>query len=67
MSDWIAIAVGKMHVNKISHAELATKMGYTREYVTMLLNGKKEPDGIGKRILQAINDIIAERQSNNQD
>lgn len=61
MSDWVAIAVGKMHVNKISYADLGKKMGYTREYVTMLLNGKKEPDGIGERILLAIDEIIAER------
>lgn len=63
MNEWIAEAVGKMHVNKISHADLGKKMGYTREYITMLLNGKKEPDGIGDRILQAIDEIIAERDA----
>ena len=37
MNEWIAEAVGKMHVNKISHADLGKKMGYTREYITMFL------------------------------
>ena len=61
--DWIANAVGKMHVNKITQAQLAEKMDVTREYVTMILNGVKCPKDAEQRINAAIDEIIAERQT----
>lgn len=63
MNDWIAKAVGKIHVNKITQAQLAEKMGVTREYVTMILNGIKAPKDAEQRINAAIDEIIAERQT----
>lgn len=63
MNDWIANAVGKMHVNKITQVQLAEKMGVTREYVTMILNGVKAPKDAEQRINAAIDEIIAERNT----
>lgn len=63
MGEWIAEAVGKMHINKITQAQLAEKMGVTREYVVMILNGRKSPEDAERRIMQAIDEIIAERDA----
>ena len=63
MGEWIAEAVGKMHINKITQSQLAEKMGVTREYVVMILNGRKSPEDAERRIMQAIDEIIAERDA----
>ena len=61
MSKWIATAVGKMHINKITQTQVAQKMGVTREYVNMILSERRCPTGAKSRIMTAINEIIAER------
>lgn len=61
MSDWIASAVGKMHINKISNIELAKKMNVTPQYISMILNGKKSTKNAESRINDAIDSIIAEQ------
>ena len=66
MNNWIAKAVGKMHIKKITQAQLAEKMGVTREYVSMILNGTKMPKEAKNRINAAIDEIIAEREKENQ-
>jgi transcriptional regulator with XRE-family HTH domain len=62
LRNWIAVAVGKMHVNKVLHKDVASRMGVTEEYLSMILNGKKTPKGASERILTAIDEIIAERK-----
>lgn len=43
IAQWVAPIVGKMHIYQIEHRELAEKLGVTPQYVSMVLNGKKEP------------------------
>ena len=61
MEQWIANAVGKMYVNKVSQTDIAKKMGVTNDYIWMILNGKKSPKNAEARITTAISDIIRER------
>ena len=63
MDSWIANAVGKMHVNKISNIDVAKKLNFTVEYVSMILNGKKTPKNAETRIMSAIDEIIRERNA----
>ena len=63
MDGWIANAVGKMHVNKISNIDVAKKLNFTVEYVSMILNGKRDPKDAEIRIMSAIDEIIAERNA----
>ncbi len=63
MEQWIANAVGKMHVNKVSQTDIAKKMGVTNDYIWMILNGKKSPANAEARIMTAISDIIRERET----
>ena len=62
MEQWIAETVGKMHVSKITQAQIADKLGVTKDYIWMILNGKKTPKDAEARITKAIDEIIAERQ-----
>ena len=62
MSNWIAKAVGLMHIHKITHRQLAEKMGYSREYITRILTEKVSPPGIKERVMAAISEIIEERK-----
>ena len=63
MDGWIANAVGKMHVNKISNIDVAKKLNFTVAYVSIILNGKKTPKDAETRIMSAIDEIIAERNA----
>ena len=63
MDEWIAKAVGKMHINKITQSDIAKKLNVTREYINMILTGKKSPANAEERIATAIDEIIADRQS----
>ena len=63
MDSWIAEAVGTMHINKITQKAVASKMGCTTNYISMILTGKRKPPQAKERILGAINEIIAERNN----
>ena len=43
--NWTGDLVGLMHVHKISKKQLADHIGVTREYVSLVLNGHREPAG----------------------
>ena len=45
MEQWIEIAIGKMHVNKITQSDLASEIGIRRDYLNKILNGNISPKG----------------------
>ena len=61
MENWTANAVGLMHTHKITQKNLANHMGVTNDYISMILNCKKEPKDAESRIMAAISEIIEER------
>ena len=61
---WTGNLVGLMHDNKISKTQLADKLGVTREYVSMVLNGHREPQGAESRFRNAVNEIISTSNEN---
>lgn len=61
MSTWIADAVGKAFANNISHKEIAAKAGYNPRYLSAILNQKRNPTNAKTRIMNAIDEIIKER------
>lgn len=81
---WTAEVVGKMHRYRITNIELADrcvykitddgeKKSYTRQYISAILNGKKEfgdEDAAQKtkrRILSALDELILERTKELED
>ena len=57
LKKWIGEVVGEMHIRKITTNQLAAHMGVTPEYISMILNGHREPTGIEGRLRKAIEEI----------
>ena len=61
-AQWTADVVGKMHLLRISKRQIAEQMGVTPEYVSMVLNGHREPDGAEGRFRDALSRLIEKRE-----
>lgn len=61
-AQWTAELIGEMHLNGVSKKQLAEHMGITPEYVSMVLNGHRDPDGAEGRFKEALADLISGNQ-----
>ena len=62
LAQWIGDFVGRMHRHRITITQLAQEMDVTREYLSMILNGHREPNEIEQRMNDAL-DALIEKQS----
>lgn len=60
---WTGIIVGKMHVKGITYEELAEKLGCTKAYVSMILNGARNPAGAEQKFREALDVLVQEKQT----
>lgn len=60
---WTGRLVGKMHNERITYEELAEELNVTRAYISMILNGKRSPNGIRERMEEAVERLIERRQA----
>ena len=58
LAQWIGDFVGRMHRHRVTITQLAQEMGITREYLSLILNGHREPPGIEKRMNDALHSVI---------
>lgn len=58
---WTGRLVGRMHNERIKVEDIASELGVTAAYVSMILNGKRNPPGARERLEQAFNAIIDKR------
>lgn len=58
LAQWIGDFVGRMHRHRITITHLSQEMDVTREYLSLILNGHREPSGIEERMNDALNRII---------
>lgn len=58
LAQWIGDFVGRMHQHRITITQVAQEMGVTREYLSMILNGHREPSGIKERMNDALDRLI---------
>lgn len=64
--EWTGIVVGKMHQWGISEKELGERCGYSTQYISMLLNGKKtfskdlSKEKTIKHVMGTLDEIIEE-------
>lgn len=56
--EWTGDLVGLMHTHKISFQQLAEKLGVTNRYVSMILNGHRDPAGAEEKFRAALNELI---------
>ncbi len=61
LAQWIGDFVGRMHRHKVTITQIGREMGVTREYLSMILNGHREPSGIEKRLNEALDIVIEKR------
>ena len=62
IAQWVCDFVGRLHQHRITITQLSNEMGVTREYLSMILNGHREPPGIEQRMNTALDSIIAKRK-----
>ncbi|MBO5885303.1 MAG: helix-turn-helix transcriptional regulator [Bacteroidaceae bacterium] len=65
--EWTGNLVGLMHNHRITSTRLADKLGVTNRYVSMVLNGHRNPVGAQARFESAVLELIAEAQSCSDD
>ena len=65
LAQWIGDFVGRMHLHRVTITQIAQEMGVTREYLSMILNGHREPQGIDKRMNDALDRVIANSRKEN--
>lgn len=60
-AQWTADIIGQMHIHKITGKSLAEKLGYTPEYVSAVLNGKREPKNAEQIFRGGLDELIANK------
>lgn len=58
LAQWIGDFVGRMHRNRVTITQISQEMGVTREYLSLILNGHREPQGAEQRMNDALDRVI---------
>lgn len=61
LAQWTGDIVGRMHRHRVTITQLAQEMGVSREYLSMILNGHRAPQGIEERMTFALDNLISKR------
>lgn len=61
-ADWTARLIAKLHTNRISKKQLAKQLNFTPEYVSMVLNGHRNPSGAELEFSKALDSLIHDKQ-----
>lgn len=64
-ADWTARLIAKLHMNRISKKRLAEQLGYTPEYVSMVLNGHRSPNGAENEFSKALDELVQQKSKAN--
>lgn len=64
---WTGELIGKMHNADVTYDDLANEVGYVKGYVSMILNGQRNPMGAKEKLYAAFDRIVARRQSEKPD
>lgn len=57
-AQWTGEIVGKLHTAGLTKAQLAVAAGYTREYVSAILNGHRAPPGAEEKLREAFAQLL---------
>ena len=58
-AQWTADIIGQMQLNHITAKRLAEHLGYTNEYVSAVLNGKRNPKEAEQAFRKAVEELSA--------
>lgn len=62
VKEWTGRLIGRMHNERITYDDLAAEMGVGKSYVSMLLNGHREPPGIQERMEAAFEAAVQRKK-----
>lgn len=57
--EWTGNLIGKMHNKCVTYDDLAEEMGVCKAYISMILNGRRKPPNIQKRMEDALVNIVS--------
>ena len=60
---WSGELKALMHIHKITNVQLANQLGVTKNYVSMVLNGRRRPLNAQQKFANAVNEIIKEKEN----
>lgn len=60
---WTDRMVASLHANRITKKQLAKQIGCTPEYVSMVMNGHRNPKGAAETFGRALDDLIRQKQA----
>lgn len=63
-AQWTAEIIGELHLNGITAKQLAERLGVTTAYVSMVLNGHREPKGAEEKFRKALAELTAKLPAN---
>ena len=63
IESWTGELIGKMHISEVRIDELAKEAGFSKGYISMILNCKKKPPGARERLEAAFERIIERRSA----
>ena len=59
IAQWKGDLVGRMHLHRVTITELSQEMGVTREYLSTVLNGHRDPKGMEQKMNDALDSLVA--------
>lgn len=63
MPEWQAELLVKMRTYKITQQELARHVGWSYQYVNMIFNGKKSPQGAEEKLTSGVAELIKKKNT----
>lgn len=59
--EWTGDLIGKMHNAGVTYDDLAAEIGCGKSYLSMVLNGKRNPKGAKEKLTAAFDRVIEKR------
>ena len=66
-AQWTGDVLAKTHIEKITSKRLAEHLGYSKEYVSMVLNGKREPKNAEQIFRKGLDELMATKTVRTQE
>ena len=59
---WTGDLIGRMHNAGVTYDVLAAELGYGKSYLSMVLNGKRNPKGAKEKLNAAFDRVLAKKE-----
>lgn len=61
---WSGNLIGRMHNANVTRQDLADKLELNKSYISMILNGQRNPKNAKEQLTNAFEEIVREREEN---